>query len=42
MMGIEQDDTRFIVDRDIHQVVSGTNLVDMRVVSRFTLVMGNK
>lgn len=29
MMGIEHDDTRFIADKDIHQAVSGTYLVDM-------------
>jgi len=42
MMGIEHDDTRFIADKDIHQVVSGTYLVDMKVVGRVTLVMENK
>ncbi|PMO99324.1 bacteriocin [Vibrio splendidus] len=29
MMGIEHDETRFIADKEIHQAVSGTYLVDM-------------
>lgn len=29
MMGIEHDGTTFIVDKEVHQAVSGTYLVDM-------------
>ena len=29
MMGIEHDGTTFIVDKEVHQAVSGSHLVDM-------------